>query len=77
MADDVVYDEVVMLGLRTSRGVNPADVPASFARIFSMAVKKEVSLGNLVFLDDGCVRIPEERWMVSDSIIRDVAGFSL
>ena len=77
MADDVVYDEVVMLGLRTSRGVNPADVPASFARMFSMAVKKEVSLGNLVVLDDGCVRIPEERWMVSDSIIRDVAGFSV
>lgn len=70
-----VAEEVVMLGLRTSRGVNPDDVPATYRPAFDEAARREVSLGNLAALPDGRLRIPEGRWMVSDMIIRNLADF--
>ena len=70
-----VAEEVVMLGLRTSRGVDPADVPTAYRAAFEGAAQKEMAKGNLVTLPDGRLRIPEKRWMVSDMIIRSLADF--
>ncbi len=68
-----VYEEVVMLGLRTSKGVSPVDVPSAYKGKFLDAVRIEVENGNLVELPTGNYRIPEERWMISEIIIRSVA----
>ena len=59
--------ERIMLGLRTSRGVD-----ASFLRAHacSEALEKALSLGNLV--ETSFIRIPESRFFVSDSIISDI-----
>lgn len=70
-----VAEEVVMLGLRTSRGVKPDDVPEAYRAAFDRAAVREMGLGNLAALPDGRLRIPEERWMVSDMIIRKLADF--
>ncbi len=64
-----VYDEVVMLGLRTSTGVREKDVPESYLRYYHDAVDREMHQGNIIRLDNGNVRIPEEKWFVSDGII--------
>ncbi len=64
-----VYDEVVMLGLRTNSGVNENNVPEPYRKYYEMAVEREVRNGNLVRLGDGNVRIPEDKWFVSDGII--------
>lgn len=70
-----VAEEVVMLGLRTSRGVNPSDVPAAYRAAFEKAAAREMALGNVAALPGGRLRIPEERWMVSDMIIRNLTDF--
>lgn len=70
-----VAEEVVMLGLRTSRGVNPDDVPTAYRAAFDKAAAREKELGNVAALPDGRLRIPEERWMVSDMIIRNLTDF--
>lgn len=70
-----VAEEVVMLGLRTSRGVNPDDVPTAYRAAFDKAAAREKELGNVAALTDGRLRIPEERWMVSNMIIRNLTDF--
>ena len=58
--------EHVMLGLRTSSGL-----PEQFLRSCCQhqALQDFLESGDLVRLPDGCLRIPENRFFVSDSII--------
>lgn len=72
LATKDVYDEVVMLGLRTNSGVSENDIPEEFRQYYEKAVGREMRRGNLVRLDDGNVRIPEEKWFVSDGIIERI-----
>lgn len=63
-----VYEEVVMLGLRTARGVSLSDVPHEFRKRFLRAAEAEVGNGGLT-RDGGRFVIPEGRWFVADGII--------
>ena len=75
LTSDQLALEQIMLGLRTSRGVE-----ASFLRTHASAAALEeaLAIGNLVEVfcpeDSSCsfVRIPESRFFISDSIISDI-----
>ena len=54
-----------MLGLRTARGI-PAGLLDAARRTAALGD------GHLVRLPDGRVRIPEDKWFVSDDIIADL-----
>lgn len=61
--------EHIMLALRTSEGA-----PSSYLyeHCDSSSLSAAVECGNLILLDSGNMRIPEERFFVSDSIISDI-----
>ncbi len=62
-AEDVAVEEI-MLGLRTDRGVEESKIPRDVLR----RLLDEKALVRTLY---GCVRIPEDRFFVSDDIIRD------
>ena len=61
--------EKIMLGLRTSKGVEAGFIDGYCDAV---AVSRALQAGNLVRLDDGNIRIPENRFFVSDGIIADI-----
>lgn len=69
LTDEQIVLEKIMLGLRTSEGI-----PESFLREHcdSDELSRAFEAGNLVHIDGGRVRIPENRFFVSDSIIADL-----
>lgn len=68
LSGEEVYEEVVMLGLRTLRGVSLADVPLGFRERFVRGAEAELGSGNLTKEGDRYA-IPERRWFVADGII--------
>ena len=61
--------ERIMLALRTSAGISPAVLQDGCD---SLALERAFAEGNLVGMPDGNVRIPEDRFFISDSIISDI-----
>jgi len=61
--------EKVMLGLRTSAGL-PEDFLRSHCRV--EALNEALRCGNLLILQDGNIRIPENRFFISDNIISEI-----
>ena len=61
--------ERIMLALRTSSGINRSHLEAGCD---SNALARAFSEGNLTISPDGNVRIPEDRFFISDSIISDI-----
>ena len=61
--------EKIMLGLRTSAGVEETYLLANGA---ADAVGEAIKNGLLVRLPDGHLRIPEDRFFISDSIISEI-----
>lgn len=64
-----VYDETVMLRLRTSRGLAIDEIPTDMRSYFKRKSAGEVAVGNLERTKEGRLRIPEKRWFISDGII--------
>ena len=63
--DEDVRVEEIMLGLRTDEGVSPSLLPqATMSRFLDEGVLCRTVYGN--------VRIPEDRFFVSDEIIREL-----
>ena len=64
--DEQLIMERIMLGLRTSAGV-----PEDYLRLHCKpsALDEALRCGSLIMKDDGYVRIPEDRFFVSDNII--------
>ena len=62
LTDIEVREEEIMLGLRTARGIPESLLPPGVAAPL-------LADGRLVRLNGGRVRIPEDRWFVSDDII--------
>ena len=60
-----VREEKIMLGLRTARGI-PQDW------LEAEAATEALAEGRLVQTGDGRLRIPEDRWFVSDGLIADL-----
>ena len=61
--------EKIMLGLRTSDGVDAGFIEENCDR---EAVSRALQAGYLVTLADGNLRIPENRFFISDRIIADI-----
>lgn len=75
LTEEEIADEVVMLSLRTSRGLSLTDLPDSYRAAIEKLAEEEKKKGNIATLENGRLRIPEERWMVSDMIIRNLTNF--
>lgn len=67
LCDNDVYNEIVMLGLRTAKGVNINDIPNSHKEYFLNNTKVLIDDGYLEICGDNYI-IPEEKWFVLDMI---------
>ena len=67
--DEQLILEKIMLGLRTSEGLDAGFIDK---HCDADAVTRALQSGNLVCLDDGNIRIPENRFFISDGIIADI-----
>ena len=65
LSEEEAREETVMLGLRTARGVPEELIDAAMAA-------EMLADGRLERLPGGHVRIPENQWFISDSIIADL-----
>jgi oxygen-independent coproporphyrinogen-3 oxidase len=61
--------ERIMLALRTDSGIDSAYIRENCD---TDAVSQALGSGNLVLLSDGNLRIPEDRFFISDNIIADI-----
>lgn len=70
------YDERVMLGLRTSRGVDAERLRRDFGdeawKHFTSEAKRHIESGNLRIDKEGCYILTRDGIMVSDSVMRDL-----
>lgn len=66
-----IFNESVMLGLRTVEGVDLSLLDNSLVREIFPEIRKHCRMGNLV-MDGDIIRIPSGRLFVSDGIIRDL-----
>lgn len=70
------YDERVMLGLRTSRGVDAVRLRKDFGedawQYFTREAEKHIETGNLRVTDDGRYILTPAGIMLSDSVMRDL-----
>ena len=70
------YDERVMLGLRTARGVDVERLRVDFGdeawRHFIREAQRHIELGNLHMTEDGRYVLTRDGIMLSDSVIRDL-----
>ena len=69
LSQEQLVMEKVMLGLRTSRGVSEEFLRANCD---VAQIDDALRCGNLVSLPDGMIRIPEDRFFISDSIISSI-----
>lgn len=69
-AEDV-FNESVMLGLRTVDGVNMESLNKGFVRDIMGDIKAHLSAGNLI-LEGSTIKIPSDKLFVSDGIIKDL-----
>ena len=70
------YDERVMLGLRTARGVDADRLRDDFGlqawRHFTRESARHISAGNIQLTSDGRYRLTVDGILLSDSVIRDL-----
>lgn len=66
-----IFNESVMLGLRTVAGVDTSLLNKEFLREIKGDIVRHIRLGNLV-ADGEKIRIPSDKLFVSDGIIRDL-----
>ena len=66
------YNEALMTGLRTAKGIHPETLAAAWGRspIHDDAAtwQRCVDAGTLVALNDGWWRVPEEHWLIGDQV---------
>lgn len=68
LTDRDKYEERVMLGLRTIKGVKVSDIEEKYRGEFVTKAEREIENGNMVRQGEVYV-IPEDRWIVADGII--------
>jgi oxygen-independent coproporphyrinogen-3 oxidase len=69
LSDKDAYNETMIVALRTAEGLNPNDIPATFADSFARKTAKYLASGRMIF--DGNYKIPSQYFLISDSIIRE------
>ena len=57
-------EERIMLALRTARGIDPAELSSNLSALSNFS--------NLSPTPGGRLRIPEESWLIADTIIADL-----
>ena len=66
------YNEALMTGLRTAKGIHPETLAAEWGRspilADSATWQRCVDAGTLVALNDGWWRVPEEHWLIGDQV---------
>lgn len=71
-----LLNDYVMVALRTARGLNPDDCRRRFGDPLTDKLLRRclhhLSVGNLITLPNGCLRIPQSRWILSDLILSDL-----
>ena len=63
-------NDMIMVSLRTSRGLDLSKIPARHRAAFNASLSR-IPIGDII-LDNARLYIPEDRWLVSDAIIRDL-----
>lgn len=65
------FNDLVLVSLRTARGLPVDAVPSEYYPDFMASAKTHICAGRLI-VADGYMRIPEEQWLISDMVIRDL-----
>lgn len=63
------FNDLLITALRTSRGLDPADVPPQFADSFARDAERLIARGDLTVTPAGHLAIPESRWLLSNPIL--------
>ncbi|MCM1522166.1 MAG: radical SAM family heme chaperone HemW [Muribaculaceae bacterium] len=67
------FNDLLMTSLRTSTGIDPESVSHQFGSHIRLAFESDyprlLSVGDLTRTPSGSLRIPEERWLLSNQII--------
>ena len=71
LSEEDIFNESVMLGLRTVAGVDTSTLNNEFLKEIKGDIARHVRLGNLV-TEGEKIRIPSDKLFVSDGIIRDL-----
>lgn len=75
MSDGEQYNEFILTSLRTQWGMQKSEIERRFSdtfiRYFYKAIQPHLASGNLVD-EDGCIRIPTNRFLISDGIMSDL-----
>ena len=71
LSEEDIFNESVMLGLRTVAGVDTSNLNSKFLKEIKGDIARHIRLGNLV-ADGDKIRIPSDKLFVSDGIIRDL-----
>lgn len=66
------YNDLLITSLRTARGLDPAMIPPGFTGDFSRDAAPLLDRGDLCVTPSGFYAIPEDRWLVSNSILLDL-----
>ena len=69
--DEDRLNDLIMISLRTAKGLNKAEIPAKFSDGVMERAQQWLKSGRLIETEDALV-IPEGNWLVSDAIIRDL-----
>ncbi|MDE6854064.1 MAG: radical SAM family heme chaperone HemW [Muribaculaceae bacterium] len=65
-------NDMILISLRTARGLNLENFGQDVATRISQAAGPHLSAGNLVIKDRTRLVVPESRWLLCDSVIRDL-----
>lgn len=69
------YNEILMIGLRTQKGVSLSQIESHFPKQilerFTKDITPKIEDGNLI-IEDNHLRIPKEKWFLADGIASDL-----
>ncbi len=75
LEDEERFNEMLMIGLRTVWGVNLDQMRAQFPEEFIERLNKDIEdklNNNLLIVENGYLKIPEEQWFLADGIASDL-----
>lgn len=65
------FNDLILISLRTAHGLPKDAIPSKYYRRLMTSAMRHIADGHLVE-QDGRLFIPEEQWLVSDMVIRDL-----
>ena len=70
-SDDDRFNDIILIGLRTAKGVDISQVDTKYLKHLLEKTERLAERGALV-VDGSKIYIPEERWLTSDAVIREL-----